>query len=517
MKKKLLGFLLLFVMALSVLHPVVRADDPLSDEEQKKQEAESQAARVSGLRDDLLLELSEKRAESDALMDEMISLNGRITAARENISRITEEMASQDTDLQEQRAAMALRIQYAYEQPPASFLEILFGSRSLSEILNNAEYIRSISEYDAQMKEEFERALDASEQSLAQMREEEDRLTALLEDTAARFSQYQQMTEDLLKKIDEYTKEAEAYSAEAAAHDKEIAEITERLKREEEAAKKAAELARAQQEAEEKARREDESRAAEEESRRREAESRAAETTAAPEIPETLPVITETPETLPPETDPPATEPVQPPETETVPPTQPPESEPLPPETDPPETTPAETDPPETDPPETDPPETDPPEPTEEMSDLQRRYLMISDERGVGSLEIDPNWLNPSGYTNLYFLAAIIDAEAGGQPYEGRLGVGDVIFNRILDPRFQMTIYDVVYAPNQFTPTINGLLDLVLARGARESCMQAAQDCFNGIHHFDTRWLYFCAPSTWEAFHPPYTEYIQLGDHIFYY
>ena len=151
------------------------------------------------------------------------------------------------------------------------------------------------------------------------------------------------------------------------------------------------------------------------------------------------------------------------------------------------------------------------------MSDLQRRYLMISDERGVGSLEIDPNWLNPSGYTNLYFLAAIIDAEAGGQPYEGRLGVGDVIFNRILDPRFQMTIYDVVYAPNQFTPTINGLLDLVLARGARESCMQAAQDCFNGIHHFDTRWLYFCAPSTWEAFHPPYTEYIQLGDHIFYY
>lgn len=517
MKRKLLGFLLLLVMALSVLRPVVRADDPLSEEERKKQEAESQAARVSGLRDDLLLELSEKRAASDVLMDEMISLNNQITAARENIDRITQEMASQETDLDEQRAAMALRIQYAYEQPPASYLEILFGSRSLSEILNNAEYIRSISEYDAQMKEEFEKALDASEQSLMQMREEESRLTTLLADTAARFEQYQQMTEDLLKKINEYTKEAEEYSAEAAAHDREIAEITERLKREEEAAKKAAELARAQQEAEEKARREEESRAAEEESRRREAESRAAETTAAPEVPETLPVITEAPETAPPETAPPSTEATQPPESETVPPTQPPESETVPPETEPPETTPAETDPSETDPPETDPPETTPPETTEEMSELQRRYLIKSDERGVGSLEIDPNWLNPSGYTNLYFLAAIIDAEAGGQPYEGRLGVGDVIFNRILDPRFQMTIYDVVYAQNQFTPTINGLLDLVLARGARESCMQAAQDCFNGIHHFDTRWLYFCAPSTWEACHPPYTEYIQLGDHIFYY
>ena len=77
MKKRLIGFLLLLAMLIGAFAPVARADgDQLSEEERKKQEAESQAARISGLRDDLLLELSAKRGEADALMDDMISLDG---------------------------------------------------------------------------------------------------------------------------------------------------------------------------------------------------------------------------------------------------------------------------------------------------------------------------------------------------------------------------------------------------------------------------------------------------------
>ena len=510
MKRKLLGFLVILAMALSLLSPAAQADEKqLSEEERKKQEAESEAARISGLRDDLLLELSAKRAEADALVDEMVSLNAQITETRDNIDRILQERVTQEADLDEQRAAMAMRIQYSYEQPVTSYLELLLGSCSLSEILNNAEYIRSISEYDTRMKEEYEKTLDESDQNLIRMREEEDRLTSLLADTSAKYDQYQQITEELLRKIDEYNQQAEAYSEEAKILDQEIAEIAERLRREEEAAQKAAELARQQKEAEEEARRQAESLSALEESRRREEESRAAERTEAPtEAPETQPPTetpTEVPETSPQETEPPET---QPPETE------PPETEP--PETSPQETEPPETEPPETEPPETEPPETEPPE-TEPMSEWQRRYLIASDERGVGTLDIDPNWLNPSGYTNLEFLAAIIDVEGGGQPYEGRVAIGNIIMNRILEPGFQMTIYDVVYGPGQFPPATNGMLDLCLARGARESCVEAARDVLNGVCTIERKWLYFCSITSWEIKQPRHTEFMQIGTHIFYY
>ena len=528
MKKRLIGFLLLLAMLIGAFAPVARADgDQLSEEERKKQEAESQAARISGLRDDLLLELSAKRGEADALMDDMISLDGQIAAVRANIDRILQERVEQEADLEQQKASMAMRIQFAYEQSPSTYLELLLGSRSLSEILNNAEYIRSISEYDEQRKEEFEKALSESEEKLNEMRSEEERLSSLLSDTASKLDDYQQITDDLLKKIDEYNREAEAYSAEAAALDQEIAEIAERLKREEEAARKAAEIARRQKEEEEEARRQAESISAEEESRRREEESRAAETTAAPtETPETLPVPTETAaptdETQPPETEAPPTQPpeTQPPETE-PPETEPPETQP--PETEPPETQPPETEPPETEPPETEPPETGPseeptePPETEPMSEWQRRYLYASDERGVGTLEIDPTWLNPSGYTNLEFLAAIIDVEGGGQPYEGQIAIGNIIMNRILEPGFQMTIYDVVFGPGQFPPATNGMLALCLARGARESCVNAARDVLNGVCTIERKWLYFCSLTSWDIKQPRHTEFMQIGTHIFYY
>ena len=51
-------------------------------------------------------------------------------------------------------------------------------------------------------------------------------------------------------------------------------------------------------------------------------------------------------------------------------------------------------------------------------------------------------------------LAAILQAEAGNQGYDGKLAVASVIMNRVYSPVFkQNTIRDVVYAKNQFEPT----------------------------------------------------------------
>lgn len=47
-------------------------------------------------------------------------------------------------------------------------------------------------------------------------------------------------------------------------------------------------------------------------------------------------------------------------------------------------------------------------------------------------------------------LARLIDVEAGGEPFRGKLAVGAVVVNRVKDRRFPNTVRDVIYEPKQF-------------------------------------------------------------------
>ena len=72
--------------------------------------------------------------------------------------------------------------------------------------------------------------------------------------------------------------------------------------------------------------------------------------------------------------------------------------------------------------------------------------------------------------SDLDLMAAIIECEAGGESYEGKIGVGAVIMNRIRSGEFPNTLSEVIYQSGQFEPTWTGKLSSVLSRGAREAC-----------------------------------------------
>lgn len=57
---------------------------------------------------------------------------------------------------------------------------------------------------------------------------------------------------------------------------------------------------------------------------------------------------------------------------------------------------------------------------------------------------------------DLYVMSHIISAEAQGEPYAGKIAVGEVIMNRTVTG-FGNTIREVVFSPGQFTPISNGL------------------------------------------------------------
>jgi len=82
--------------------------------------------------------------------------------------------------------------------------------------------------------------------------------------------------------------------------------------------------------------------------------------------------------------------------------------------------------------------------------------------------------------SDISILAAIIECEAGGESYEGKLAVGSVVLNRVRSSHFPSTIAGVIYQSGQFSPVASGRFATVLARGANQSCIKAAKEVLGG-------------------------------------
>lgn len=130
------------------------------------------------------------------------------------------------------------------------------------------------------------------------------------------------------------------------------------------------------------------------------------------------------------------------------------------------------------------------------------------------TVEINAELTISTGYegtaSDLEMLATIIYCEAGNQPYEGKVAVGNVVLNRMNSARFPNSINEIIRAPRQFSPVGNGRYDRVLGSGrVPEACYQAARDAMSGVSYVG-ECLFFKNPKL-AGEHPG----IHIGDHVF--
>lgn len=124
-----------------------------------------------------------------------------------------------------------------------------------------------------------------------------------------------------------------------------------------------------------------------------------------------------------------------------------------------------------------------------EMDALKIKSMTLSANAPNEQTEVIENTYVPQG-DDVKLLATIIYCEAGSSNYQGMLAVGAVVLNRVNSSRFsQNTVYDVIYAPGQFSPVSSGRFAMYYALGVPASCTQAAQEVLNG--NIIGGWLFF--------------------------
>lgn len=118
---------------------------------------------------------------------------------------------------------------------------------------------------------------------------------------------------------------------------------------------------------------------------------------------------------------------------------------------------------------------------------------------------------------DLYWLARIIEAEAGGEPYEGKVAVGNVILNRVKSKDFPNTVYNVIFEYFGNIPQFSPVQEGTIYNTPSKDSMNAAKDAINGSKPVGNATYFFNpkkASGSWITKNKAYVS--TIGGHAFY-
>lgn len=118
---------------------------------------------------------------------------------------------------------------------------------------------------------------------------------------------------------------------------------------------------------------------------------------------------------------------------------------------------------------------------------------------------------------DLYWLARIIEAEAGAEPYNGKVAVGNVILNRVKSSEFPNTIYGVIFEYYGSIPQFSPVADGTIYNTPSQESIQAAKDALNGARPVGNSTYFFNpakAAGSWIVKNKAYVT--KIGGHTFY-
>lgn len=252
--KRIATILLSCLCCLLLVFPAMATKSGLEDAKKKKsalqeemKRAEATVRNLENLKGDAVAYVKKLDASLEAITEELAQLDTDISAKEEQIAVTRQELQTAEETEAGQYEAMKLRIKYMYEKGDSSYVDLLMESRSLSELLNKAEYIGKISEYDRVKLDEYVATKEQIAETERILEQEHVELMDLQEQTEAKHAS----VEELLA-----AKQAELKKVEAqlAAAEDTVSEYQEDLKKQENAIKAIeAELKRKEEEAKKKA------------------------------------------------------------------------------------------------------------------------------------------------------------------------------------------------------------------------------------------------------------------------
>lgn len=115
--------------------------------------------------------------------------------------------------------------------------------------------------------------------------------------------------------------------------------------------------------------------------------------------------------------------------------------------------------------------------------------------------------------SDAYLLACLVASEAGGDCYEGKLAVANIVLNRLNSGKYGNTISSVINSKNQFTVVSTGVLQNKMNSGPNSESVRAAKEALAGVNNVPG-YTSFCSLKV--ANYDSYKAYSVIGNQVFY-
>ena len=238
-----LGIPQMEVYATTTLEQLQQAEQEMQQMEQEKEEIDDEREELEGELGGLNQQHGSLKAELDALNKELEEAAENLAELESQIKDKEEEITQTQLELEEakqtetdQYEAMQNRMQASYESPDSDYLEMLLSARSISELLNYADYISMLADYDNLMLERYREAKEevaakevALEEELAELEtlkqanlDEQERINSLISTTAQYVQQYAAQISTAEAELAEIEAEIARKEAEIAAQQADV-------------------------------------------------------------------------------------------------------------------------------------------------------------------------------------------------------------------------------------------------------------------------------------------------------
>ena len=173
-------------------------------------------------------ELKQVESEKAQLEKEVDTLDRKIIEAEEKLLDIEQDMVTKKAQVQKvenelaeaikkkeyQYDATKKRMVQMYKNKKTGYIELIFSSGSLGELLNRAKYIKVISEYDHQLLEEYRHQEEVIENKRQLLKQEEAEIKQLYANQSATMEALEDMRADKNAKIKAKDSKANSLNAE---------------------------------------------------------------------------------------------------------------------------------------------------------------------------------------------------------------------------------------------------------------------------------------------------------------
>lgn len=192
--KRRLSLLLVAVLCLAMAFPSYASE--VSDIREKGQKLKDQKEEAEKEKKTLNKKLKK-------ILKEMEEIEEEIEAKEEELSLKEEELIQAQVEENDQFESMKKRIKYMYENGTGQLVQILFESKNISEFLNKAEYISTISEYDRDMLKVFQQIVKDVEEQKEVIRKEYEEMEDMQNELISKQNDVKNLLKSTNAKIDE--------------------------------------------------------------------------------------------------------------------------------------------------------------------------------------------------------------------------------------------------------------------------------------------------------------------------